>query len=211
MTAPQPSRPTEGEAAGRDCPSTGRHGDRTAYNHHGCRCATARLAAERYNLARRADLRAGRPRTVNGVGVQRRIQALMAIGWTARALGEHLGLSPVGVRWLLVRDIVHTTTAARVAETYRRLSDTPGPSANAAAQARNRGYQPPIAWDCDDLDDPAGRPWPVIDDWGNRHHRAWPCARDGCRGWAVAPGRIPRGEARPRYCSDRCTQTSEGR
>lgn len=195
------------------CPSNDRHGSLTARTQDGCRCPDAVRAHNSYEKRRAYDLARGRPRMVDSAGTVRRLQALTAIGWPHQKLAAELGVTVHWVRRLAnSRGKLRTATARSVADLYDRLGDHPGPSVMAAASARQHGYQPPVAWDADEIDDPAGRPWAVIDDWGNRHHRAWPCARPGCRGWAVAPGRIPRGQPRPRHCSTRCaqTQTSEG-
>ena len=87
------------------------------------------------------------------VGAVRRVQALMAMGWshhdlavagapnTAGLLASSGHLVTVG-RWRQVRDV------------YDRLSMTPGPSPQTRGWARALGYAPPLAWDEDTIDDP---------------------------------------------------------
>jgi lambda repressor-like predicted transcriptional regulator len=91
---------------------------------------------------------------VSKVGTVRRIQALMAIGWTHEAMGDHLGedkhwtankLHAQG-RW------VTRTVHDRVAVMYRELCARPGPSERTRARAAARGYLPPVAWDDIDHD-----------------------------------------------------------
>lgn len=187
------------------CPSTGRHGTSTARVHDGCRCDTVRQHHTRYEKLRVLDAAAGRPRTTPAHGTIRRIHALYAIGWPSRLIAAELGVSQSRILDITNQQrVVRVATATAVADLYRRLSGTRGPSAGAARRAAGLGYQPPIAWDDDTLDDPDGRPWAVIDDNGNSIHRAWPCGRNGCQGWAVAPSRLRRGQNRPAFCSTRC-------
>lgn len=201
--------PNTGGEHGADCPSKRRHGTVTAYNTDGCRCCTARRAHARDAKRRRLELIDGTgPRLVDSAGTSRRLRALMAIGWPKAELARRLGVSTTRIDRLLADSTVRRSTRSRVQAVYAALADVPGPSAYTAGHARGRGYVPPIGWD-DDIDNPAARPWAVIDDNGNRIHRAWPCARPGCRGWAVARGRLPAGQRRPRHCSDRCALTDQ--
>ncbi len=97
---------------------------------------------------------------VPAVGTQRRLRALVAIGWTQEILCEELGWNPSnGSR--LFRGATPTVTAAtaqKVAALYNGLSMTPGPSPRARAHAQQRRWAPPLAWDDDTIDDPHARP-----------------------------------------------------
>lgn len=95
---------------------------------------------------------------VDATGTRRRIHALMWMGWSQESIGAHLGVSPQAVRgWLRGRSVLRTT-AERVAAVYDRLWCVPGPNVKARNYARARGFLPPLAYDDEDLDDPAARP-----------------------------------------------------
>lgn len=85
-------------------------------------------------------------------GSQRRIQALLALGWRHADLHDRSGvrtnliLSQSG-RW------VTRATHDAIAAVYTDLSSTPGPSAKTRAYAAARGYLTPAWWDDIDLDD----------------------------------------------------------
>lgn len=86
------------------------------------------------------------PRT----GTVRRIQALMAIGYShadlaARGIDSRNLLNQQG-RW------VTRTTHDNVAEKYRQLSRRPGPTDRSIREAVKRGYLGPAAWDDIDRD-----------------------------------------------------------
>lgn len=129
-----------------------RHGTKSARTRNGCICPEAIRDRKRYDL----DIINGLPRTVDATGTRRRIQALLAIGWTGQQIMAELGWKPgtnLGAQFYQ-QARVHRRTADRVAEVYRRLSDTPGPSSRTRRKALDRGYLPPIYWDDDLIDDP---------------------------------------------------------
>lgn len=95
---------------------------------------------------------------VDAAGTWRRLEALIAIGWPKSHLARELGR---GRALQLHRDKVTVRTAQAVADLYDRLSMQPGPSQRARDYARDRGYVPPLGWDDDQLDDPAGAPAPA--------------------------------------------------
>jgi AraC-like DNA-binding protein len=85
------------------------------------------------------------------VGTVRRIQALMAIGYS------HAYLSGLGIH---SRCLIHQsgqwvtrTTHDKVAATYRQLSSRPGPSIRAARDAAKHGYVSPAYWNDIDRDE----------------------------------------------------------
>ena len=95
------------------------------------------------------------------VGTVRRIQALMRMGWSHRAMGAHVGeptqwtvnrLHQRG-RWV-TRD-VHEQVAAM----YRELSHHRGPSERTARAAERLGYPGPLDWDDIDRDPEPLTPW----------------------------------------------------
>lgn len=104
---------------------------------------------------------------IDGSGTRRRLQALVAIGWTQARLGEHLGLSASNVDTLIEQHRVRARTAAAVRDLYRQLCAVPPPAHTAAQRgavtrarryAADRGWASPMAWDGEEIDDPAARP-----------------------------------------------------
>jgi lambda repressor-like predicted transcriptional regulator len=97
------------------------------------------------------------PRT----GAVRRIQALLAIGWTHQLMSKRMDQ---GGNW--TANFVHQKgqwvtrrNHLRVVALYDALWNIPGPSAATRRRAARKGYLPPLAWDDDSIDDPAA--------WGN--------------------------------------------
>lgn len=97
---------------------------------------------------------------IDATGTRRRLQALLAIGYTSRDLARRLGASGSSTSGLQIakRSVVRADTARAVAELYRELENTPGPSRRAETANRARGYLPPAWWDEDTIDDPAVEP-----------------------------------------------------
>jgi hypothetical protein len=117
---------------------------------------------------------------IDATGTRRRIQALVAIGWTINAVATELGRDVASVRHTLRRNSVNTATATAVCDLYKRLWNTrPDESTQARRQAatnardmaRSKGWRPAMAWD--DIDaDPDPNPTPPtsqvlgeLDDW----------------------------------------------
>lgn len=135
------------------------HGTPSGYTYHRCRCDQCREAQRITSKRRRTgQLPAAQ---VDATGSHRRLQALQAIGYGRKELAallgyaspDHSSLSELGFR-----PQVHREFAAQVAELYEGLCMTPGPSRSVRIRARNRGCQPPLAWDGVDMDDPTAEP-----------------------------------------------------
>jgi transcriptional regulator with XRE-family HTH domain len=94
------------------------------------------------------------------VGTQRRIRALMAIGWTQADLAREFGFSGQKIVSDLLnrRQSVLSETAFRVAEVFNRLQMTPGPSEQLRKRAMGWGWPVPLWWDEDTIDDPTVQP-----------------------------------------------------
>lgn len=87
---------------------------------------------------------------VSRVGVQRRIEALLYMGWTCEILKRDYGINPSTAyqqgRW------VSRSTYDKVARAYEELAHRVGPSKNGRTRCRNRGYLGPMHWDDIDHD-----------------------------------------------------------
>jgi hypothetical protein len=100
---------------------------------------------------------------ISSRGVQRRMQALCALGWTQQAIAAEWGMPVQRVNYAISHD--HKVTARvhrQVAELYNRMSVTLPPREGTGrtswirtrARAARKGWHPPLAWD--DIDnDPA--------------------------------------------------------
>lgn len=137
-------------------PNDPRHGT-TRGHAAGCRelcCRTPRNLDE----ARRRKYRdaLGIQRRIPALGTQRRIRALMALGWTGRTIADHCGWKSAEAVTEILKDrqFVFLATAAKIASAYDEMSMRVGPSDKNRAEARKKGWAPPLAWD--DIDnDPA--------------------------------------------------------
>ena len=178
-----------------------RHGTRGAYECDHCRCFHCRLAQHDYYQA----LTAGDPipttRYPDAVGVQRRLQALHAVGWSGRALAARLGMTGRAVHRYREAVNVLGSTHDRIAALYDELWDVEptGPTVGRVkAWAAAQGFLPPLAWDDDEIDDPTAAPHNPADQPGwnlkpcgtlaaaRRHHRrheplCGPCRQAGRR------------------------------
>jgi transcriptional regulator with XRE-family HTH domain len=129
--------------------------------------AVVRVKSEnaRKLLALRVDQtpRAGGVR-IDPIGTSRRLQSLVALGWTQAQLARRIGWTPANFGDLVHgRRAVNQSTADKVVALYEALSMTPPPQATqreriGASRARNyakaRRWLPPLALDDERLDDP---------------------------------------------------------
>jgi hypothetical protein len=104
---------------------------------------------------------------VDATGTQRRLQALICIGWSQSELGRRLGILPTNMACTMRRPKVSVATARAAVRLYDQLWNCPPPETchrerNVASRARNfarrNGWAPPLAWDEDTLDDPTAAP-----------------------------------------------------
>lgn len=94
------------------------------------------------------------------VGTQRRLQALMAVGYTIKELAARTGYS-----WQSLSKIVNghearvrTDHAEKVEKLFIELQLIPGTNRRAILRAQRQGWPPPLAWDEDSIDDPDAAP-----------------------------------------------------
>lgn len=137
-----------------ECPAR-RHGTTAAFR-AGCRCPHAREA--RRITHKRIREHRHQPQLVDAAGTIRRVQAMMAMGWT----GEHLA-ARLGVNSRLVHHIsagrrirVHAITAGQIKALCDELGMQEGPSKVGRRVARKKGWVTVLAWD--DIDNPAEAP-----------------------------------------------------
>jgi len=91
---------------------------------------------------------------IDGTGTRRRLQALVALGYTQTDLAQRIGWSVANLNVITLgrHPSVTCATANLVDDLYEELSMRPGPSMRARAVARRNGWVPPLAWhDIDDL------------------------------------------------------------
>lgn len=100
---------------------------------------------------------------VSRTGTFRRIQALLAMGWTHRHLEEITGIQ-TGALMAKNRPRVRLATHDTIAALYRQLATTPGPSASSRRRALARGYVSPAGWDDIDND-----PEPFANEYDQAH------------------------------------------
>lgn len=152
------------------CPPDHRHGENlTCHGRHRCRCVECRRAKAEYEFWYRHMRAAGhpRPRPVDARGVRRRLQALVALGWSLSDLARFEGVH-VGTVWIWVRaERLGPSIVRRVEALYDLLSmtlpvedshETRQVASRARGMARRRGWVPPLAWDDIDTDDAPAAP-----------------------------------------------------
>ncbi len=114
---------------------------------------------------------------VDATATLRRLQALVAIGWSQAQLASRLGMLPGNFGMLMKRGQVTAATERAAATLYDELWDTAPPESThhekiAASRARNharaRDWPPPMAWDDDTIADPAATP---AEDWKRPQRR----------------------------------------
>jgi transcriptional regulator with XRE-family HTH domain len=104
---------------------------------------------------------------VDATGTRRRLQALVACGWSQARLAARLGMTLQNFISMLTQERVKQSTRGAVCALYDELWNTAPEEKTrwdrtAATRARNmaaaRGWVPPLAWDEDVIDDPSGEP-----------------------------------------------------
>jgi hypothetical protein len=147
-------------------PDDPRHGRSTGYR-LGCRdqCCQAAVTAVVLRRRRRLYLEKIDSTVMSSLGAQRRIRALVALGWSMAQISREADYTRAAIGHVLRRDVIHRDTFDRVAAVYERLSMTLPPvvtktDKNSFARSKNlaasNGWPPPLAWD--DIDDPDEQP-----------------------------------------------------
>lgn len=143
------------------------HGTAWRYSKQGCRCRDAERAWKLFKLQR--DRGTYVSLKVPAIGVHRRIQALMALGWSstvqAKALGYTYGRdgSRRRIDVILRQKYVTQDMAERVVRMYQDLSQRRPVADDARSRqsvtktilrARQNGWPDPLMWTVDTIDDP---------------------------------------------------------
>lgn len=98
---------------------------------------------------------------IPALGVRRRLQALMRIGWSLAAIGARLGMPRTNVSRLLRQQSVTVRTHEQLAALYEQLWNVTPPANGPWDQrtitatrirAEKAGWPPPLAWDDIDTD-----------------------------------------------------------
>lgn len=144
-------------------PTDPRHGT-TAGWHAGCKCEPCRTARARYEKLTRWHRHNGIPRAIPARGAQRRIQALMALGYTSEdirlAAGWHhrnavlrILTGQKGRPCVWVERNTHQTICDVFEQLCMKVPDLTWYRKRARTLALNKGYAPPLAWDDIDNDE----------------------------------------------------------
>jgi len=147
-------------------PDDPRHGTTRGY-HAGCRDSCCRAAIAAYEKRGRTNRHRGVTRAVPAIGAQRRIQALMALGWTSADIAAAAGWRDRN-RVLCILNgqkgkpttWVQRGTHDTICDVFRRLAmripEHAPHRARTRTMARRKGYAPPLAWD--NIDNPREKP-----------------------------------------------------
>jgi len=109
----------------------------------------------------------GHTTPVDATGTRRRLQALIACGWSRAKLAALAGIDPTNISRVLTTEKVWAAKARTVRDLYEQLWNVAPPeddwrdkiAANRSrAYAAERGWAPPMAWDDETIDDPAAEP-----------------------------------------------------
>ena len=95
---------------------------------------------------------ASRKTYVSSLGTQRRLQSLVAYGYTRTYLAKRVHMDRANLCKTMVRSRVTAETARRIEELFNELQFMPGPSRIAKSEGRKRGWSIPFNWDEDELD-----------------------------------------------------------
>ena len=140
-------------------PNDERHGKQAGYV-QGCRD----LCCQRAHMVWMKRYRMGGARLVPSIGAQRRLQALMRIGWPLATLSRRLGRDRNYLKKVFMVERINARTHATVIALFDEFSmvvpvDTPTTNAKhqrARDLAARNGWPPPLAWT--NIDDPDEQP-----------------------------------------------------
>jgi hypothetical protein len=134
-----------------------RHGTYAGYQ-AGCRSTCCVQAERAYQAQRKRAIAYGRPLKVPSIGSVRRIQALMANGWTGTYLAERLDVRRTNLPTHTRYPTIRTWKAEQIRALYNELHLKAGPSDHTRQRAAPHGFLPPECWDGIDIDNPNALP-----------------------------------------------------
>lgn len=151
-------------------PDDPRHGTNRGWRRHQydgeAPCDECRLAHNYWERHRRYAADLGRPLSVPSIGVQRRVRALMRLGWSGKQIAQAAGWSSEQcLQYAMKKESCLRGTWLKVAEAYDRMSMTLPPErtskekwqvSRTRGHAERSGWPPPLAWD--NIDDPNEHP-----------------------------------------------------
>lgn len=101
----------------------------------------------------------------SSAGTRRRLQALSAMGWNYKEVGQKYGKDASVLSNLSVqknKDSVYPDTAEKITAIYDEMAMIPPEDDwlhnRTSRQARERGYLPPLCWEDEDIDNPYALP-----------------------------------------------------
>jgi hypothetical protein len=97
---------------------------------------------------------------IRALGTTRRLQALVAIGYTQVYLSDRIGWTASNATRLFTGRATYVTASAarRVETVFNELQLIPGPSDRSRLRAKQLGWVPPLAWDEDTIDQADAEP-----------------------------------------------------
>lgn len=136
-----------------------RHGNHHAYRAYRCRCPETFAFMAKVQREGRERRQAGTAGVVDATPTLRRLQALVAAGWTCQELAGHLGYSTrQAVKDIMESPRVYRATHDKVEALYSALQALPGPSQLNRQRSRRKGWAVPFAWDDETIADPEAQP-----------------------------------------------------
>ncbi|MBF6358092.1 hypothetical protein IU449_26715 [Nocardia higoensis] len=94
---------------------------------------------------------------VLGIGAQRRLRALNAIGWPTTVIAERFGITAGALTNSVQREHITYSRWVELRDVYDELSGKPGPTPGLHRYFRDKPI-PPLAWEGRDIDDPRAQP-----------------------------------------------------
>jgi hypothetical protein len=107
---------------------------------------------------------------IDSTGTRRRVEALLAIGWSLLQIKAHSSVNEQTLQDVLAGRPILELTRTRILASYEVLWDKEPPALDrfqktavtkTKRRAAERGYVPPLAWDDETIDDPAAQPMGV--------------------------------------------------
>lgn len=97
---------------------------------------------------------------VPAIGASRRVQSLIAAGWTQTYIAQRLGMTVGNLHptTYMTRDFVSVRRDRDIRDLFNELQMQPGTSIRSRRLAAKHGWALPLEWDEESIDDPAAQP-----------------------------------------------------